>query len=86
MNGAGGHKKTEKSKSPHAKPAYGAPKFVLGLVVRATGHQLSPAGGFWQQWHVLEVIAGIAGKLTRGMNSLTPPGATPEWAPAPRFL
>jgi hypothetical protein len=44
MNGAAGRKKTEKSKSPHAKPAYGAPKFVLGLVVRAT--RQTPANQF----------------------------------------
>jgi hypothetical protein len=36
MNGAGECKKNGKSKFPHARPAYGAPKFVLGLIVRAT--------------------------------------------------
>ena len=38
MSGAGGsktNKKTAKSKSP-AQPAYGAPKFVSGFIVRAT--------------------------------------------------
>src|SRR5690242_11546437 len=38
VNGFGTPKKMAKSKSPHAKPAYGAPRFVLGLIVRASRH------------------------------------------------
>src|SRR5712692_1897886 len=48
-------------------------------------HQLSPTAD-WEEWHPFEMIAEVAGKLTRGMNPLTPLGATPEWTPTPRFL
>jgi hypothetical protein len=37
----------------------------------------NPTADFWGEWHLLEMIAEIAGKLTRGMNPMTPPGATP---------
>jgi hypothetical protein len=70
VNGSGTHKrnkKTAKSKSPHAKPAYGAPKFVLGFFVRATRVGL-PLGS-WGFDHSRVVNPPVSRALKFNFNS-----------------